>query len=292
MTIFQPYDATGFIVADELTAFLNAKSYEAGLGQLLIQFYDCKKEWEYRSIIRGAEKIRSVCLGMLGASTVDWLRGAIPEEAVGSGLTSRIIFIYEDKPNRPVPFPTGTTEQQQILGGLAQHLNAVACLSGKMTWEPEAKDIYQAEYMDFYDKHPMYSDKLLSGYAGRRMSHLAKLCMIISAARGVSLIVTRTDVLQSRDLLSHAEQSMPRVMRLVTTSDAGSDTEYVLGIMKTRRSLKYHELAQLVGHKFTSKMLKEILDTLCAMQVIKGTFSDNNYVYTYIESGRGMPEFR
>ena len=85
--------ATGIIVAEELATFLNKRSYEQGLGELLTDLFDCPQEWLYHTKGGGKLFLNNVCINILSASTPDWLRDAIPQSAIGGGLTSRVIFV-------------------------------------------------------------------------------------------------------------------------------------------------------------------------------------------------------
>ena len=96
----------GYVLAEELGIFINKKSYEAGMASILIPLYDCADVFEYRTKGRGVEEIRNACFSLLGASTVDWIRDAIPREAVGGGLTSRMIFVFTETPPEPVAIPS------------------------------------------------------------------------------------------------------------------------------------------------------------------------------------------
>ena len=68
------------VVADELTVFLNRRSYEQGLGDLLIQLFDCKRRPEYETRARGKETINNSFLTVLGGATMKGIRDTMPIE--------------------------------------------------------------------------------------------------------------------------------------------------------------------------------------------------------------------
>jgi len=120
----------GFIIVDEPSTFLNKKTYESGLAPLLISMYDCKEHFEYRTKSRGIEVISNSALGLLGGSTVDWIRNAIPEDAIGGGLTSRILFVYQKKPKGPQAFTQVSEEQKVLTKSLLNRLQGMCLLKG------------------------------------------------------------------------------------------------------------------------------------------------------------------
>jgi hypothetical protein len=95
----------GVIVADELGVFLGGQAKNMDLMQLLTKWYDCPNHFEYHTLMRGKEVMNNVYCGMMAGTTPQWLRDSLPPHAVGGGFTSRIIFVYQDKPEKLIPFP-------------------------------------------------------------------------------------------------------------------------------------------------------------------------------------------
>jgi hypothetical protein len=140
---------TGFVIIEELATFLNRKSYEAGLGSLLIPLFDCTDHYEYKTVSRGAETITNACLGLLAASTVDWIRNAIPEDAIGGGLTSRFIFVYVEEPPAPVARTAFPPEKKALQEHLTRQLNQIQTIDGEFSLTEEAWLYYDAKYKEF-----------------------------------------------------------------------------------------------------------------------------------------------
>lgn len=284
-------EATGFVLVDELSSFLNKDSYQAGLAPLLIQFYDCKDTFEYRTKQRGIERINNACLGLLGASTVDWIRNAVPEDAVGGGLTSRMVFVYVDKPSPPVAITTFSDKKKRLLERLVQQLNSITTIGGEARLTGNALRYFESEYNEFYHNSKLYDDKNLAGYASRRHVHLLKLGMIISAAQRNDRIITEHDLRGGEELLRHSEASMKLVLNLITASDAGSTLGFVLQIIQAKGKLSRSELLGSVSHRIGARELTEICDTLIASGKIE--VKQENYggkmgiYYTAIRERKG-----
>jgi hypothetical protein len=253
----------GFVIVDELDTFLNKNSYEAGLASLLIQLYDCKESFEYRTKGRGSEKATNTCLGILGASTIDWIRRAIPADAVGGGLTSRMLFVYDDVKQPGVALPVITSEQKALGETCARQLQEVASLSGEYILLPEAAEYFTRSYDRFRDNSDMWNDGTMAGYASRRGTHMLKLGMLLSASAGNSMAITREYMEAAELLLEGVEKHLPAVMRLITSTDEGAITQEVS--LRIRRAgsqgISRAQLSRAFSHKVSANHLSDLLQT-------------------------------
>lgn len=268
----------GFVVVDELSNFLNKKTYEAGLASLLISLYDCKPLFEYRTKIRGVEKIENACLGMLGGSTIEWIQDAIPIGAVGGGLTSRMIFIYEKTPKPPVAWTQNRHDHHEVCKRLIEGLQRVWRLSGPMTLTPEAKDYYCEVYDHFYKGSVFFENKFLSGYASRRHVHMLKLGMVFSAAEGDTLIVDKGHLFAAVGLLEATEQNMEEVLSLITASGTGTTVQVVETKIRKLKRISRASLIKSFSHQMSAKEMDEIIRTLVHSGAIR-EFADGNTIF-------------
>jgi hypothetical protein len=281
MTKLMAEKCEGFIIADELATFLNKKSYEAGLASLLIPLYDCKEKFEYRTIGRGSEPINRACLGMLAGSTIEWIRSGIPEEAVGGGLTSRMIFVYVDKPAPPVPFPEMTEEQLKTRTWLVQKLQEITTAKGQFHFSSDALDLYKQEYSHFRETSgtKFFNDKTLEGYASRRANHLIKLAMCLSASDSNDLIIHHRHMQAAKSFMDLNERHLQLVLNMITSNERGAEITYVATIIQRHKQISRHELIRLVSHRMNGRELTEILETLVDSRLIQSCATPNGMGY-------------
>jgi len=230
---------TGFIIADEFGTLLSKQTYEMGISPVLIQFYDCKKVFEYKTKTSGIDILKETCLGILAGTTLIWMSRSIPEDAIGDGLTSRIVFVYEDQPMPPVAMPTFSEEKKQLRGLLVQQLQLLAQLKGEFFLTKEAVDYAIKDYNEFRDSElgkQLYASKFLQGYAGRRQLHQLKVSMLLAAARVSSptqpLRITREDVEGAANLLAMTELALQKVVAIITSSQSGQLVTEVINTIK------------------------------------------------------------
>ena len=275
--------STAFAVVDELASFLNKKSYEAGLASLLIDFYDCPADWEYRTKARSVERLEQPCLGLLSASTVDWIRDCIPAEAVGGGLTSRCIFVYVETPPPPVARTTYSDEQRQIKEKLVRQLQEISRFEGSVSLTTEAWAFYEVEYLSFHGgAKDLWEDKFLTGYAARRHVHWLKLAMIFAAAEN-SLIITLQCLKGALKMLTNAEIHMKMVMSLITSSEMGGNISRVQLFIKQNGRVTKMQLVRGMMNYLSSRQLGDIIDSLSAAGLISVSLQGKTICYSYVK---------
>ncbi len=202
-----------------LTAFSEELSVFLGQGNIsylsnLTDWYDSKDIWSYETVGRGMDTIPGVCLTLMGGTAPDWLQSMIPQEAVGGGFTSRIIFVVEEKKKQIVPEPIITDEEILLVQLLLRDLERITKLAGPVTFSKEAKDMYTSWYIE-QDKlmsagRPAVDDPRFAGYCERRATHLRKLMIISNASHSDSLCLEPRDFTRAVSLLEEVEIKMPK----------------------------------------------------------------------------------
>jgi hypothetical protein len=200
-----------------VTAFSEELSVFLGQGDIaylsnLTDWYDSKDDWEYETVGRGKDTLHGLCLTLIGGTAPDWIQSMIPHEAVGGGFTSRIIFIVEEKKRKIVPEHTMTMREIELQEMLGRDLERISKLAGEVRMDREAKDKYVRWYVEqnTLTEQGIHAvdDPRFAGYNERRATHLRKLLLICSAARGDDLIIKGQDFDRALSLLQSAEVNM------------------------------------------------------------------------------------
>lgn len=261
----------GFVLVDELANFLNKKTYEQGLAALMIPLYDCKEVYDYHTKSRGREMIENACLGMLSASTVDWIKTAIPLEAIGGGLTSRIIFVYEDKRIKAHALTKFSKEKKTLKESLIKRLEKIAELSGEVFLTKEAESLFVELYDSFFYNSNFYDDAFLGGYASRRHVHLLKIAMCLAASDVPdSTIYIKEEYIQASDmLLKGIEKNLDKVFMQIASSDKGTLEKTVYDFIKSCKKVSRSQVLEKFSYRLDAKTLEEIIATLSKSKKIK-----------------------
>lgn len=277
---FLKESCVGFVIADEFNTFLNKRTYETGLGTLLIPLFDCKSHFTYHTRGRGKEVLTDSCLGLLSGTTIDKLKEAIPTEAVGQGLTSRFIFVYCADVAAPVARTRRTKEQCQTEEELIKFLQKAMLLEGEITLTDKAWNFYVKNYNDFREKNPLYNMKTLEGYASRRHVHLLKIAFLFAVSRRLQIVIKEEDIESANELLTLSEKSMPMLLNIITASKTGMLLQEVYEFIRKSKGMSRTELLALMSHKISNKELVEIYETLVHSGRIKVAVKGNDLFFT------------
>jgi hypothetical protein len=244
------------------------------MGKFLTKMYNCPTVYKHSTITRGDDVLHNVCFGLIGGTTVDWLRQTLPDVAVGGGLTSRMIFVYNDVFNKLQPNPAEIMDEKrkELLGDLISRMQEISLIKGEFHWTPNAYEFYREEYFRWRDpSHAWMSDATLAGYWRRRMNHFLKLGMVFSAAERDDRSIQYQHFVTAKGILEESEENMKRVLDLVTASKEGTDSKMILRAIesKGRAGLFEAQLLQLFGHKLNAREVKDALDTLEKAGLIK-----------------------
>jgi len=247
------------IFSRELTVFLGYGERE--LLDNLNDWYDCHPRFQYDTHKHGLQEVNNVWINLFGATTPVNLQLSLPDAAVGSGFTSRTIFVYEENKERIVIFPGLTDRQKEVKKQLLQDLGDIYIMSGKFKYVENFIEIYGRWY-EQSERHPPFSEPRLEYYLQRRHVHLLKLCMIHSASRGGSMIITVDDFNRSRKTLEEVEKKMPEVFRGTGASPLSFILSRVMKVVAQKDVIGLDELMNMFHEEVTSSQMGEVIATM------------------------------
>ncbi|TXH57600.1 MAG: DUF3987 domain-containing protein [Desulfurellales bacterium] len=265
------YHSSVVVFSEELSVFLGQNDIK--FLSSLTDWYDSKDRWTYDTIGRGKDFIQGVCCTIMGGTAPDWLQSMLPQEAVGGGFTSRIIFIVEEKKGKTVPKHTLTPEEIELRASLVRDLERIQGLVGEFKFDKGGENAYVNWYRQYdkgldQGKYPV-ADPKFAGYCERRPTHLRKLAMVLSASRGDSLLITRDDIDRADKMLSAVEIKMAKTFGGVGRNPIGAQMhdimEYIkkLGVVtrsslvrRFYRDLGMDEMHQVEGMLEQGKLVK------------------------------------
>ena len=224
-----------------VTAFSEELSVFLGQGDIaylsnLTDWYDSKDDWEYETVGRGKDSLQGLCLNLMGGTAPDWIQSMIPQEALGGGFTSRIIFIVEEVKRKIVPKYIPTQQELEMKEVLIRDLERISQLSGEMLFDDEAEKLYINWYIkqdtELSAGKPAIPDNRFAGYCERRATHLQKLMLLTSASRGDDLKITAADFHHAMRLLEGAEINMHKTFGGLGKSRTSEPTDQIASYIK------------------------------------------------------------
>ena len=253
------------IYSQELTVFLGYNNQ--ALMSDLADWYDCRESWTYRTKSSGTDEIKGVYVNLIGATTPELIQSTLPRDAVGGGLTSRIIFIFEDQKHKTISFPFLSRADLEMKETLQRRLEEIHMRSGQFRFTEPFMERWGAWYPT-QDKNTIVPANYFFGYIERRPTHMFKLCMIMSASARDDMVITEVEFDRALDLLVETERKMEGTFRGVGQHQYAAVTERIIQFIRKRGPVQIDEILRTFYSDVDSKALTGILDSLAGMKCI------------------------
>jgi hypothetical protein len=278
--------------SEELSVFLKKNNME--FLATLTNWYDSRDEWTYETKHAGVDKIQGVCFNFLGGTAPDWIPAILPQEAIGGGFTSRIIFVVEEDKYKTVPSHTLTDDELRLKGALIRDLQRIYGLSGEYKFSDDAARAYEEWYSDQDKRISMgqspVPDPRFAGYVERRATHARKLSMVLTASRTPEKIIQIGDFERALEYLRKAEFRMAKAFGGVGKSQYAQATEQVLLYLKSRNghAVKRSELLRSLYRDVDASTLQIVSEILNQMKVVRIETNpmEGEVFYKYVGEGK------
>lgn len=220
---------TVFFRSSELITFLGDPRKDDQLIKQLTDLWDCPSERTLGTRSRGEETVQNVCVNLLGGSTIEWMRDALPESSLGGGFWSRLILVNRPRRLNPVACPADlhTPETTELTHAIVHDLQTLSGLRGRFSWTPDARE----DWILWYDEYSQPDDSeppppFMRGYFGRRGDMLRKLAMLLSCCRAGDLTITREDFHRANRILANNESYLENIITEMTLTKQGQDNRF------------------------------------------------------------------
>lgn len=277
------------IFSEEFTVFLGYKN-EALMADLC-DWYDCKDRWVYDTKNMGTDEVQGVWVNLIGATTPSLIQTSLPQNSVGGGLTSRMIFVYEEKKEKISIFPQ---EDPELGEALKRGLERINMIRGEFKVTKKFFERWTEWYTEtHYNPPPFKDDERFAGYCERRPTHIMKLSIILAASRmaNESRVITERDLERAIMLLETTERKMPYTFSGFGQSNIASTLQRVMTYIAMKREVTMSDLMRRFYHDADRLTMERIIQTLETMRVVDRELDGNEMRLTFIDPDqRKQPE--
>lgn len=264
------------IYSQELTVFLGYNNQQ--LMADLADWYDCRDHWTYRTKNMGTDEIHGVWVNLFGATTPELLQTTLPRDAVGGGLTSRMIFVFEQKKYKTVVCPFQSEEEIALGDKLMSDLERISMMSGEFKVTDDFIDLWSTWYTNTDAAPPIFEDYRFSGYVERRPTHLLKLSCIMSASRTSDMVVTASDLQRAMNIMAATEVKMPFTFCGMGKNKDSDVMQRIITTLSMRELIARSELQRLYYQDVDKAAMESILQTLLEMQYIDMEYGQKDVI--------------
>jgi hypothetical protein len=238
-----PMSAVTFSVG-ELGTFLDPQNRE--MIDVLTGLWDGQKGvFDKVTKTQGGDEVQNPWVNILACTTPQWLQANLTETAMGGGLAARIIWVYGDKKERVIAYPSehippdfGSRRQ-----ALLEDLCRISTLKGVYHLTPEARKWGR----DWYDGHVASvlatpTSDAVAGYLARKQTHLHKLAMILAAAESDELLITEKLLVRAEKALRLVEVELHKVYDALKATQVTRVTRHIIDLLHQREEIDLEEL--------------------------------------------------
>jgi hypothetical protein len=272
LTVFSP----------ELAVFLGQQNLQ--LISDMTDWFDCRATWTYKTKNKGTNSIQNVFVNLIGATTPSILRVNLPSEAVGGGLTSRMIFVYAPGKEKLVPLPHMSVQNTTLKDALTHDLEVIMSMRGQFRITEQFARDWTKWYM-VQDANPPFDDEVFHGYLERRPTHVLKLSMIISASKTSDMIITEEHLAEAIALLERTEVNMPQVFAGYGRLDTADLIPAIARRIKIAGTIDRADLVKRYITEITPSQLDEIISALCSSDFCSLSYSNEGRVTIKYKEG-------
>lgn len=270
------------IFSEELAVFLGQQNLQ--LISDLTDWYDCKDVWTYRTKNHGTDEIQGVWVNIIGATTPTILQSSLPQDAIGGGLTSRMIFVYAPGKEKLIPVPFITEEAEALRKLLVQDLEEISLLRGMFRVDKEFLTQWTKWYVEQEGSLKNLSDRHFHGYKERRPTHVLKLCMILNASRTDEMIIQAQDLFRAIEYITEVEASMPRVFAGYGRMETSDLIPMIMSMIMEKKEVPKSVLMKEFLSDLSLGQLDEILRGLETAKFCQIMLRDGRQIIRYIPS--------
>lgn len=241
------------IESSELGNLINPADRE--MIDLLVTLWDSKTgALDKRTKTSGSDEVVNPWINMIACTTPAWIEGNFPEYVIGGGFTSRCLFVYAEKKEKLVAYPTRSIPKElaDIKVLLLQDLEHIAnTMVGPFTLDPTAIEWGTKWYESHNGSPPDHlNDERFAGYLARKQTHMHKLAMVLSASRNDSRIITTEDLITADEMLTDLEKDMPKVFARIGRSEQSIQAERFIKHVQQQGAIPYDTAYQFIHMHF------------------------------------------
>lgn len=245
--------ASSTCVAEEFSTLLGIK--DIPMLATLTALWNCDPLYRYHTKTQGNDTLSNVALNVLAGTTPDWIASSLPQEALGGGFTSRIVFVCEKDSDKVASLTDEMPPLDRELGAaLASDLQHIFnTLRGPMSWTKDAGKWYSLWYRAFRAGDQTVGDHRFQHYFARKPTMLWKVAICISAGESDEMVIEQQHLEAAEAILTNLEPKMPIAFGGLGDSDFSKVQGRILDFIRMKPGITERSLFGMVVMDLRSK---------------------------------------
>ena len=249
------------IISKEFESFLGQKKDNTKMLVFLTDIFDAPDKWEYRTKGSGEDNAVAAYVNLLAATTPGSIASSLPVQAIGGGLTSRVMFVWAKGRQKKVTAPKKPPRELQER--IIQDLVSISRITGPYTLSKECFKAWDTWYQGYDEENEgrLAQDKAFRGWYSRKPLYIQKLAMINAAMRTSNRIIEWESFAQAIADVEEVEENMGKTFNAVGRSELSPDVNTVLVEIQTRKVVSEAALLQIMWRDVDAKKFDNVIET-------------------------------
>jgi len=258
--------------------FVNFITVDKDLITWLTDLFDTHAVWTYRTKGKGTYPIKGVWLNLIGGITPTGFSKVVPDEVIGEGFPSRVVFVVADGPRHLKARPQLTLAERQLRLDLVEDLHTISQIKGEFNLAPDATEWYTNWYENPIED-ALRSDKRFSGYFARKHIHLLKTAMVVSACTDDSRIVSQPHIEYALTILEATEAKMIEAFGATGRSIMSSDIDDVIKLLKKYKRISKDQILSQIWRDINPMHIDHVFNMIKEMDLLTVEVDVNEKVW-------------
>lgn len=263
-----PADANGFLCAEELSAFLGNETFNKGIVQWLLDWWDCPAKVTPKTLTHGILTLLNIHITLLGGTTPGMLADTLPSLLVSGGMLTRMITVQEGRTTKRNVW--GNTPSDLVDAPLVNHLAYISQRQGIFTRSVGGDKWMEHWYGQFRD-YLESATTMQATNIERKQAHIIKTTMMLALSENRDFELTEDLFERAEKIVSDLERNTPELVDTLSTPKEGKKIQLVLStIRKNLPHVTRSDLLRKVSPYGISGMeLDSIIQTLVDQESIE-----------------------
>jgi uncharacterized protein DUF3987 len=225
------------------------------LIDLLVTLWD-SKQGQFKKVTKGSgnDTVVNPWINLVACTTPAWIAGYVPEHIIGGGFTSRCLFVYADKKEKYVAYPSLSVplDLHEKRAALVQDLEHIAVnLVGPYVLSPDAIEWGTAWYKQHGENPPPHlAEDRFGGYLARKQTHLHKLAMVLAAGQRDEMVITAEDLALAYSMVTDLETDLPKVFEQIGRTEESIQADRLIKYVHEHGPMPYGQAYRFIHAHF------------------------------------------
>lgn len=254
--------------SSEFASFLSTSG--ENMVEFLTDIFGCPTEWQHRTKTSGTTKIKQPFFNLLACTTPDDLARKMSINAVGIGLTSRVVFVYGHQPRIRDAIPKLSEDQKALRELLLHDLTTISQIKGEYIFaDKEVEKFYNEWYREHLTNPNPTGDPRLAGYYERKHVHWIKASMCVAASMSDETVLTQEHMNLGMAALEMVEPDMQQVFAGVGRNPLQADANAVwVELLSREEGVTEEEIVSRLRYSLRMDEITEVLSVFVKMNKI------------------------